>query len=120
MARSLERGWEEKLRAAEAIEQDYERWRSDEPLVLSESDRQALQKLGEDLPGIWHAPSTTSAERKAILRLIIGEVVLDQKASRARSGSRSCGIRERQASILSRGGSTPMATTSIWSGCGAE
>lgn len=79
VARSLERGWEEKLRAAEAIEQDYERWRSDEPLVLNEPDREALQKLGEDLPGIWHAPSTTSAERKGILRLIIGEVVLDQK-----------------------------------------
>jgi len=79
VARSLERVWEEKLRVAEAIEQDYERWRSDEPLVLSESDRQALQKLGEDLPGIWHAPSTTSAERKGILRLIICEVVLDQK-----------------------------------------
>ncbi len=27
VARSLERGWEEKLRAAEAVEQDYERWR---------------------------------------------------------------------------------------------
>lgn len=66
--------WEEKLRAAEAIEQDYERWRSDEPLVLSEPDREALQKLGEDPPGIWHAPSRTAAER-----CIICEVALDQK-----------------------------------------
>lgn len=46
---------------------------------LSESDRQELRKLGEDLPRIWYAPSTTSAERKGILRLIIDEVVLDQK-----------------------------------------
>ncbi|MEW9612852.1 hypothetical protein AB3G45_03160 [Shinella sp. S4-D37] len=79
VARSLERGWEEKLRAAEAIEQDYERWRQDEPLVLSEADRESLQALGEDLPGLWHALSTTPAERKSILRLIICEVVLDQK-----------------------------------------
>ncbi|MER9076670.1 zinc ribbon domain-containing protein [Mesorhizobium sp. M0904] len=78
-ARSLERVWEEKLRAAEAIEQDYERWRHDEPLVLNEPDREALQKLGEDLPGIWHSPSTTAAERKGILRLIVCEVILDQK-----------------------------------------
>ncbi|MER9606403.1 hypothetical protein [Mesorhizobium sp. M0243] len=56
VARSLERVWEEKLRAAEAIEQDYERWRHAEPLVLSESHRQGLQKLGEDLPGLWHSP----------------------------------------------------------------
>lgn len=79
VARSLERGWEEKLRAAEAIEQDYERWRSDEPLVLSEADRDGLLALGEDLPAIWRAPSTTAAERKSILRLIICEVVLDRK-----------------------------------------
>ncbi|ESY65892.1 MULTISPECIES: hypothetical protein [Mesorhizobium] len=46
---------------------------------MSESDRQGLQKLGEDLPGLWHSPSTTAAERKGILRLIICEVVLDQK-----------------------------------------
>jgi hypothetical protein len=39
----------------------------------------ALQKLGADLPGIWHSPSTTAAERKGILRLIVGEVILDQK-----------------------------------------
>ncbi|TIV49195.1 MAG: hypothetical protein E5V88_25820 [Mesorhizobium sp.] len=82
VARSLERVWEEKLRAAEAIEQDYERWRQDEPLVLNEPDREALQRLGEDLPGIWHSPATTAAERKGILRLIIDEVILDQKRFR--------------------------------------
>jgi DNA invertase Pin-like site-specific DNA recombinase len=82
VARSLERVWEEKLRAADAIEQDYERWRSDEPLVLSEPDRDALQRMGEDLPGIWRAPSMTSADRKAILRLVICEVILDQKRLR--------------------------------------
>ena len=50
VARSLERTWEERLRAAEAIEQEYARWRRDEPLVLSQADHAALQVLGEDLP----------------------------------------------------------------------
>src|SRR6202035_1016531 len=31
VARSLERAWEEKLRAVEAIEQEYARWHSEEP-----------------------------------------------------------------------------------------
>jgi hypothetical protein len=79
VARSLERTWEEKLRAAEAIEQDYARWRRDEPLVLSEVDPGALQVLGENLPRVWHAATTTAAERKRILRFIVHEVVLDQK-----------------------------------------
>ena len=79
VARSLERAWEEKLRAAEAIEQDYEQWRRAEPLMLNDADRAALQILGENLPRIWHAATTTAAERKRLLRFIIREVVLDQK-----------------------------------------
>jgi hypothetical protein len=79
VARSLERTWEEKLRAVEAIEQEYARWRRNEPLILSEADRVALQVLGEDLPRVWHAPTTTAAERKRILRFIVHGVVLDQK-----------------------------------------
>jgi hypothetical protein len=79
VARSLERTWEEKLRAAEAIEQEYARWRRDEPLVLSEVDHGALQVLGENLPRVWHAATTTAAERKRILRFIVQEVFLDQK-----------------------------------------
>ncbi len=79
VARSLERAWEEKLRAAEAIEQEHDRWRRDQPLVLSADDRATLQALGQNLPQVWHAATTTAAERKRILRFIIREVVLDQK-----------------------------------------
>jgi DNA invertase Pin-like site-specific DNA recombinase len=79
VARSLERAWEEKLRATEAIEQEYERWRRAEPLVLSEADQAALQVLGENLPRVWHAATTTAAERKRLLRFVVREVVLDQK-----------------------------------------
>src|SRR3954465_6095522 len=79
VAGSLERTWEERLRAAEAIEQEDARWRRDEPLVLSQADHAALQVLGEDLPRVWHAATPTAAERKRILRFIVHEVVLDQK-----------------------------------------
>jgi len=82
VARSLERAWEEKLRAVEAIEQAYERWRREEPLVLSEADHAALQALGEDLPRVWCAATTTAADRKRLLRFIIKEVALDQKRER--------------------------------------
>jgi DNA invertase Pin-like site-specific DNA recombinase len=79
VARSLERAWEEKLRAVEAVEQEYEQWRREEPLVLSEADRAVLQGLGENLPTLWQAVTTGAAERKRLLRLVIREVVLDQK-----------------------------------------
>lgn len=81
VARSLERAWEEKLRAAEAVEQEYERWRSEEQisLVLSDADRAILHNLGESLPDVWHAAATSAADRKRLLRFVIREVVLDQK-----------------------------------------
>ena len=82
VARTLELLWEEKLRAAEAIERDYEQWRLEEPLVLSDADRATLLAMGENLPGIWRASSTTAADRKQILRFVIRQVALDQKRVR--------------------------------------
>jgi DNA invertase Pin-like site-specific DNA recombinase len=82
VARSLERAWEDKLRAAEAIEKEYARWRSEEPVVIDEADRAALHKLGENLPQIWRADTTSAADRKRILRFIVHEVTLDQKRDR--------------------------------------
>jgi DNA invertase Pin-like site-specific DNA recombinase len=79
VARSLERAWEEKLRAVEAVEQEHARWRSQEPLMIGSMERAGLQALGENLPRIWHATTTSAADRKRLLRFIVREVVLDQK-----------------------------------------
>jgi DNA invertase Pin-like site-specific DNA recombinase len=79
VARSLERQWEEKLRDVEATEQAFQRWRSQQSLDLSEADREALLAMGEDMPKIWHAATTTATDRKQILRFLICDVMLDQK-----------------------------------------
>ena len=84
VARSLERLWEERLRALEAIEQDHERWRGQEPLVLSEADRAALQASGAMPAQLWRAPTTTAADRKRLLRFLVAEVALDQKRDHGR------------------------------------
>ena len=82
VARSLERAWEDRLRAADAVEQEYRQWRRQDPIVLSADDHKLLEIMARDLPTIWHAPTTRSDERKRMLRLIIQEVFLDQKRSR--------------------------------------
>ena len=79
VARSLERVWEEKLRRAEQIEQEFDVWRRDQALTISDTDRQHILALGENLPRLWHAETTTSADRKQIVRLVIKDVALDQK-----------------------------------------
>ncbi|UPK28203.1 hypothetical protein [Bradyrhizobium sp. 195] len=82
MARSLERAWEEKLRVVEAVEQQHARWRAQEPLLIGPAERAGLQALGENLPRIWNAATTSAADRKRILRFVIRKVVLDQKRTR--------------------------------------
>ncbi len=82
VARSLERAWEERLRQVEQIEAEYADWRRAQPLSLSDADRAQILLLGEDLPRLWKAATTTAAERKQMLRLLLKEVVLDQRRER--------------------------------------
>jgi DNA invertase Pin-like site-specific DNA recombinase len=82
VARSLERAWEERLRRADQVEQEYNAWRRNQTVSISDSDRQEILALGENLPCLWHAATTRSADRKQIVRLVIEDVALDQKRRR--------------------------------------
>lgn len=77
VARSLERVWEDRLRAAEAVEQAYEAWRREQGSPIDETGRADVLTLAHDLPRVWQ--SATAEERKRILRLVVREVALDQK-----------------------------------------
>jgi hypothetical protein len=77
VARSLERVWEDKLRQLEQIDIEYESWRRQQPVSLAGADRAQILSLGEDLPKLWKAAG--AAERKQILRLVMKEVILDQR-----------------------------------------
>lgn len=80
VARSLESLWEEKLREAERIEQDYERWKAEQAVAISADERARISALGIDLPRLWK--TIGNAERKAMLRLVIDQVVVDQRRAR--------------------------------------
>jgi DNA invertase Pin-like site-specific DNA recombinase len=79
VARSLERAWEERLRAVEEVEHEYACWHRERPVSLSETDRAELLGLGENFPRVWHAATTAPEARKRMVRLVVQEVVLDQK-----------------------------------------
>jgi hypothetical protein len=82
VARSLERVWEERLRRADQVEQEYHAWRREQSVSVSDGDRAEILALGEELPRLWRAATTKSADRKQILRLVIKDVALDQKRRR--------------------------------------
>ena len=79
VARSLESLWEDKLRALEKAQQEHNAWLNQQDLTLTLEDRQEVLAIGQNLPAVWYAPSTTAADRKQMLRFVIREVIVDQK-----------------------------------------
>jgi uncharacterized protein YndB with AHSA1/START domain len=74
VARTLESQWEAALRAVESAERDYETWRRENWGQITPQERQEILAIGEDLPQVWHAETTTNADRKHLLRLVVKEV----------------------------------------------
>jgi DNA invertase Pin-like site-specific DNA recombinase len=76
VARTLEREWEQCLRAVSELEQAYEKAKRERRVALSDEDRAKIRALARDLPAVWRAPTTQSADRKAMLRLVIEAIAL--------------------------------------------
>ena len=117
VARSLERVWEERLRRVDRVEQEYDAWRREQSVSISDNDRAEILALGEELPRLWRAATTRSTDRKQIVRLVIKDVALDQKRRRGYAGSRSFGKLAPQASTGCNGAckatnNTPIRTVS--------
>jgi excisionase family DNA binding protein len=74
VARTLERRWEEALATETRLREEHTRFLAREPLQLSAADRKAIRQLSEDVPALWHAETTTGAERKEIARLLLERV----------------------------------------------
>ncbi|WP_437647711.1 recombinase family protein [Sorangium sp. So ce362] len=85
VARTLERDWNEKLRELERLENEYQAARHAHKLALSEEDRDRILALTKDLTRVWDAPTTTHAERKNLLRMLVKEVVLSPSETPTRS-----------------------------------
>ena len=76
VARQLEHAWEEKLAAQQRLEEDYHRFLRTQPRGLTAHEREAIRRLAEDVPALWHAPTTTAADRKEIIRQVVERVVV--------------------------------------------
>jgi DNA invertase Pin-like site-specific DNA recombinase len=77
VARQLEAGWEAALAETARLEADYQRFTEQQPATLTTAERAAIQALASDLPRIWHAASTTQADRKELLRIVIQDITVN-------------------------------------------
>jgi hypothetical protein len=85
VARSLEQRWEEALRTLRTLQEEYERFLQDQPRQLNPDERSRIMALASDIPALWHAPETTTAERKEIVRLVVERVVVQVRADSERA-----------------------------------
>jgi DNA invertase Pin-like site-specific DNA recombinase len=76
VCRTLEAAWEQKLRAYRELQEEHERFLQGQPKLLTAAEQEAIRRLAADLPALWHAATTTAADRKGILRQILDKVVL--------------------------------------------
>jgi DNA invertase Pin-like site-specific DNA recombinase len=76
VARTLERQWEAALQAEVQLRAEYARFEAQHPATLGDAERQAIRQLAADIPALWHAPTTTAADRQAIIRQLVERVVV--------------------------------------------
>jgi DNA invertase Pin-like site-specific DNA recombinase len=81
VARELERQWETKLAERQRLDEEYARFQVEQPRHLTAADRARIESLAADLPGLWHASTTTGGDRRAIVRLLIERVELTRQAN---------------------------------------
>ncbi len=76
VVRQLEADWEAALAEAARLEADYQRFTEEQPATLTQAERAAIHALASDLPQVWHAPSTTQADRKELLRILMEDITV--------------------------------------------
>jgi len=77
VAAELERRWNTQLTRVAELEHAYAKAEQEARWTLTVEERAAMQTLAQDLATLWHAETTTQAERKQLLRLAIESVHLD-------------------------------------------
>lgn len=77
VVRQLERAWEEKLVEQHRLREEYEHFLHARPRQVTNAEIEAIRTLAQNVPALWHAPSTTPKDRKEILRLVLERVIVN-------------------------------------------
>jgi hypothetical protein len=77
VARTLEQEWETKLNDHKAAQSELMRKEQAQRLELTDAQREQIRSLGEDLPRVWTATTTTHRDRKELLQALLEEVKIN-------------------------------------------
>lgn len=85
VVRTLEQRWEDALRTQQALKEEYDRFRHEQPRQLHADEEARIVALAADIPQLWSSSRTTNADRKEIVRLLVERVVVHVRADSERS-----------------------------------
>jgi uncharacterized protein YndB with AHSA1/START domain len=74
VAQGLETEWNNALQQLTDAQAELTRRATARPKTLTTQEKQAILALGDDLDGVWSAPTTTDKDRKQLLRTLLEEV----------------------------------------------
>jgi DNA invertase Pin-like site-specific DNA recombinase len=74
VVRQLEKDWEAALAGRQRLGEDYDRFTAARPRTLTAAERGQIRALAADLPAVWDAATTTDADRKQLIRHLVGPV----------------------------------------------
>lgn len=72
----LEKRLNEKLEQLEELKRAYDNAKKEQQLILTDTQRQQILQLAQNLPQVWKAPTTTDQERKEMLALLVKQVAI--------------------------------------------
>jgi DNA invertase Pin-like site-specific DNA recombinase len=79
VASTLERRWNESLLAVEDLKKQYADFEQQKARVATPEQKAKVLALAQDLPRLWHAPTTQARDRKRMLRLLIKDITVEKQ-----------------------------------------
>jgi excisionase family DNA binding protein len=81
VASTLERRWNDALVELNTAQEELQRSRQQQGLELTEEQKAQMRALAEDLPKLWNSPTSTSQDRKRMLRLLVKDITVEKLRS---------------------------------------
>jgi hypothetical protein len=81
VASTLERRWNDALLHLEDLKKQATEFRRQEARVATPEQKAKVLALAQDLPRVWHAPTTPAKDRKRMLRLLLKDITVEKPSS---------------------------------------
>jgi hypothetical protein len=78
VASTLERRWNDALLQLEDLKKQVAEFRRQEARVATPEQKAKVLALAQDLPRVWHAPTTLAKDRKRMLRLLLKDITVEK------------------------------------------